>query len=195
MTHPPRAGNVAPCAARLVVAAIAALLLAATAALAAAAPRTIRWANGNVTHIGAMKTSGAPTLTRAIRAFGAPSRKRLSGREVCVVDWNALGLRANFVNLGLTPRGKTTCSAGVGKLQTVTIRGTGFRTQRGLRVGDSTARLRELHRGARLRERSWWLATAPNPFGEPGDRMAIVRANTRAGEVANFVLWIGSAGE
>jgi len=172
-----------------------ALLLAATAALAAGSPRTIRWSDGQVTHIGAMKTNGAPTLTRAIRAFGTPSRRRPSGREVCIVDWNALGLRAHFVNLGLTPRGKTTCSAGVGKLQTATLRGTGFRTQRGLRVGDSTARLRELHPGARLRDRSWWLATAPDPFGERGERMAIVRANTNAGRVSRLVLWIGAAGD
>lgn len=180
---------------RVTVVAATALLIAATAALAATGSRTIRWANGKVTHIGTMKTNGSPTLTRAIRAFGTPSRKRLSGREVCIVDWNALGLRANFVNLGVTPPGATTCSAGVGKLQTVTIRGTGFRTQRGLKVGDSTARLRELHRGARLRDRSWWLATAPNPFGEPGERMAIVRANTKGGKVVNFVVWIGAAGE
>jgi hypothetical protein len=177
-----------------VVAATVALLVVSTAV--AAAPRhTIRWANGKVTSIGALKTSGSPTLTRAIRAFGTPSRTRLSGREVCVVDWNALRLRANFVNLGATPAGRTTCTAGVGKLQTATIRGTSFRTQRGLKVGDSIARLRELHPGARLRERSWWLASAPNRFGDAGERIAIVRANTRAGKVVNFVLWIGAAGE
>lgn len=180
---------------RVTVAATAALLVAATAALAAATPRTIGWANGKVTHIGTMRTNGSPTLTRAIRAFGPPSRKRLGGRELCIVDWNALGLRANFVNLGGVRPDQTTCTAGVGKLQTATIRGTGFRTPRGLSVGDSTARLRQLHPGARLRERSWWLATAPNPFGESGDRMAIVRANTKAGKVSNFVLWIGAAGE
>ncbi|MDP1847476.1 MAG: hypothetical protein Q8K79_06770 [Solirubrobacteraceae bacterium] len=180
---------------RVTVVAAIGLLLAATAALAATSPRTIRWANGKVTHIGTMRTNGSPTLTRAIRAFGTPSRRRLSGRELCRVDWNALGLRANFVNLGGARPGQTTCTPGVGKLQTATIRGTGFRTPRGLKVGDSTARLRELHPGARLRERSWWLATVPNPFGAAGDRMAIVRANTKAGKVANFVLWIGAAGE
>ncbi len=110
-------------------------------------------------------------------------------------DRGCLGLRANFVNLGLTPRGQTTCSAGVGKLQSATIRGSSFQTQRGLKVGDSTVRLRELHPGARLRERSWWLATAPNPFDEPGERMAIVRANARGGRVVSFVVWIGAAGE
>lgn len=179
----------------VIVALAALVLVAATAAGAATPPHTIRWANGKVTSIGAMKTSGSPTLTRAIRTFGAPSHKRLNGREVCIVDWAGIGLRANFVNLGLARPGQTTCTAGVGKLQTATIRGTGFRTQRGLKVGDSTARLRQLHPGARLRQGSWWLATAPNPFGEPGDRMAIVRANTKGGKVANFVVWIGAAGE
>lgn len=180
---------------RVTVVAVTALPSGATAALAATSSRTIRWANGQVTHIGTMKTNGSPTLRRAIRAFGTPSRRRLSGREVCIVDWNVLGLRANSVNLGLAPPGAPTCSAGVGTLQTATIRGTGFRTQRGLKVGDGTARLRELHRGARLRDRSWWLATAANPFGEPGDRMAIVRANVMGAKVVNFVVWIGAAGE
>jgi hypothetical protein len=180
---------------RLLLIAAAAWLLATTAAAVGAATHTIRWANGQVTSIGAMKTSGSPTLTRAIRAFGTPSRTRLSGQEVCIVDWNGLGLRANFVNLGANPAGRTTCTAGVGKLQTATIRGTSFQTQRGLKVGDSIARLRQLHPGARLRERSWWLASAPNRFGDAGERIAIVRANTQAGKVVNFVLWIGAAGE
>jgi hypothetical protein len=180
---------------RLAATATALLVLTTAIASAATTPRTIRWTNGKVTSIGAMKTNGSPTLTRAIRAFGTPSRKRLDGRLVCVVDWNALGLRTTFVNLGGSRPGQTTCTAGVGKLQTMTIRGTGFQTQRGLKVGDSTARLRELHPGARRRDRSWWLATAPNPFGDAGDRMAIVRANTRGGAVSNFVLWIGAAGE
>ena len=203
-----RAGSVASMR-RLAVVAVLAVLAAATLLLATSAltisaaaaaapvapPQTIRWSDGRVTHIGAMKTNGSPTLTRAIRAFGTPSRRRLSGREVCIVDWNALGLRANFVNLGRTPPGKTTCSPGVGKLQTATIRGSSFQTQRGLKVGDSTARLRKLHPGARLRERSWWLASAPNPFGDAGERMAIVRANTQGAKVVNFVLRIGAAGE
>ena len=178
------------------VAALAALLVAAATA-AAATTHAIRWANDQVTSIGSLRTTGTPTIAGAARAFGRPSSRRLEAREVCVVSWNALGLRASFVNLGGARSGRTTCSSGVGKLQTATIRGRSFRTQRGLKVGDSTARLRELHPGARLRANSWWLATAPAQVGdvEPGERMAIVRANVRAGKVASFVVWIGAAGE
>ena len=176
------------------LAAILALIPAAAAG--AATTHTIRWSDGEVTRIGSLNTTGSPTIARATRAFGAPSRKRLESRLVCVVDWRELGLRGSFVNLGGPTPGRTTCSDSVGKLQTATIRGTSFRTQRGLRVADSIARLRRLHPGARLRAGSWWLATAPNVLGgEPGERIAIVRANVRSGKVTSFVLWIGAAGE
>jgi hypothetical protein len=179
------------------LASLAAILaLAVAEAATAATTHTIRWSNGQVTRIGALNTTGSPTIARAVRVFGAPARRRLESRLVCVVDWRPLGLRASFVNLGGPTPGRTTCSDAVGKLQTATIRGSSFRTQRGLRVGDSVARLRRLHPGARLRRGSWWLATAPNVLGgEPGERIAIVRANVRSGEVTSFVLWIGAAGE
>ena len=175
---------------------VAILGLAVAEAAAAATTHTIRWSNGQVTRIGALNTTGSPTIARAVRVFGAPSRRRLESRLVCVVDWRPIGLRASFVSLGGATPGRTTCSDTVGKLQTATIRGASFRTQRGLRVADSVARLRRLHPGARLRGGSWWLATAPNVLGgDPGERIAIVRANVRSGKVTSFVLWIGAAGE
>jgi len=163
--------------------------------------RTISWASGQVTHIGSLRTTSSrtrsPTLSRAIAAFGRTSSRRLTSFNSCEVSWTRLGLRGTFANFGGTLPGQTTCTPSVGKLQVATIRGRGFRTQRGLRVGDSTARLKQLHSGARFRERSWWLATAPAVFGdvEPGQRVPIVRAITQGAKVVRFVLQIGAAGE
>jgi len=163
--------------------------------------RTIRWSGGQVTQIGSLRTTSSrtsvPTLSRAITAFGRTSSRRLTSANSCEVSWARLGLRGSFANFGGTLPGQTTCTPSVGKLQTATIRGRGLRTQRGLRVGDTTARLKQLHSGARFRERSWWLATAPAIFGdvEPGQRVPIVRAITQDAKVARFVLQIGAAGE
>lgn len=173
-------------------------LLLATAmatATATAAPRTISWSNGKVTSIGALKITRQATIGAAARAFGRPSSRRLNWLELCVVDWRSIGLRGYFDTLDLTPSHLDDCSPGVGKLQSVTIRGAGFRTQRGLKVGDSVARMRELHPGVRLRGSAWWLADAPHPYGRSGERMAIVLAKTQRRRVVNFEVWVGAAEE
>ena len=164
--------------------------------------KTIRWAAGQVTHIGSLRTSSSrtrpPTLGRAIAAFGRPTSTRRTSQITCVVSWSKLGLRATFANLGgIPPGGQTICSPAVGLLATATIRGRAFQTPRGLRVGDATARLKALHSGARFRQGSWWLATAPAVFGdvEPGERFPIVRAFTQASRVTIIALHIGAAGE
>jgi len=190
-------------AATLLVACLAALVASAPAPASAStetATKTIRWANGQITHIGSLRTSSRlrqPTIARAITAFGKPSSTRRTSRITCVVHWSRIGLRATFANLGAIPAGQTVCTTTVGLLATATIRGRSFQTQKGLRVGDSTTRLKTLHPGARFRNGSWWLATAPAVFGdvEPGERVPIVRAITRDGRVAHFFLSVGAAGE
>lgn len=172
-----------------------AVVLFTVNATAATAATTVRWKDGKITHIGDLGLSRAPTIGRATAAFGAPTKKRLDGKVLCVVDWAPLALRGRFVNLGGPRPGQTTCSSTVGKLQTAEIRGPALQTQDGLRVGDTLARLRKLHPAARRHGKSWWLATAPNPFGDPGARMSIVRANVKDGKVSVLVLWIGAAGE
>lgn len=176
----------------------AAALLLATApatATATAAPRTISWADGKITSIGALKMVVDPAIAHATRAFGRPSRKRINPLELCVVDWRSIGLRGYFATIDVTPSHLDICSPGVGKLQSVTIRETGFQTERGLKVGDSVARMRMLHPDVRLRGSRWWLATAAHPYGQPGERMAIALANTQRGRVVSFVLWVGAAEE
>lgn len=181
---------------RLVATVTCAALLLAVSAAVAQAPATIRWSDGKLTRIGALDLSRTPTIERATDAFGQPTKKRLSGKVLCVVDWTPLRLRGHFVNVGGPMPGRTTCSTSVGKLQTAEIRGRAFRTQAGLRVGDTLARLRRLHPAARRHGASWWIATTPNVVGgDPRDRIPIVRADVRDGRVSVLVLWIGAAGE
>lgn len=164
--------------------------------------KTIRWAAGQVTRIGSLRTTSSrtrpPTLARAIAAFGRPTSTSRTSPITCVVNWSRIGLRATFANLGgVPPGGQTICSPAVGLLATATVRGRAFQTQEGLRAGDSTARLKRLHTGARFRQGTWWLATAPAVFGdvEPGERFPIVRAFAKDGRVTHLALHIGAAGE
>jgi hypothetical protein len=176
--------------------ACAALLVAAPGGALALTTAKIRWRNGSVTRIGALDLARTPTIKRVSDAFGRPTRKRLENKVLCVVDWRGLGVRANFVNLGAPRRGQTTCATTVGRLQTAEIRGARWRTQNGLAVGDSVARLRRLHPGARRHGTTWWLATKASMLGGDGSgRIPIVRANVKDGKVTVFVLWIGAAGE
>lgn len=178
------------------IVACVAVLLVASAAARAPAPMTIRWSNGKLTRIGALDLSRTPTIKRATDAFGRPASKRPSGKVLCLVDWTRLRLRGNFVNLGGPLPGRTTCSTSAGTLQTAQIRGRAFRTQAGLRVGDTLARLRRLHPAARRHGASWWLATRPSVGGgDPRDRIPIVRANVRDGRVSVLVVWVGAAGK
>lgn len=173
-----------------------ALLVAAPAGALSLTTAKIRWKNGSVTRIGSLDLSRTPTIKRVSDVFGRPTSKRLANKVLCVVDWRTLGVRGNFVNLGAPRRGRTTCSTTVGKLQTAEIRGRRWRTQNGLAVGDSVARLRKLHPDARRHGTTWWLATKASQLGGDGSgRIPIVRANVKDGKVTVFVLWIGAAGE
>ena len=117
-------------------------------AAAAAAPRVIRWANGAVTSIGATeddrhaRRSPAPPARSAWPVAHAP---RLGAR--CA---SSTGTRCGVRAILREPRrrvrpGQTTCTAG--RRQAADRddpRRRGFRPQRGLKVGDSIARLRAL---------------------------------------------------
>lgn len=98
-------------------------------------------------------------LADARARFGAPSTtRRVQGVE-CLASWRRLGLVLAFLELS----GGDPCRAGTLVRATVTERGR-WRTARGLRKGDSVARLRQLYPKARYRSgfqpwRGWWLVT------------------------------------
>jgi hypothetical protein len=151
---------------------------------------TIRVSGSSISSIGDLR--GRFTLGAAIRQFGRPASLTPTGFS-CRLEWRRLRLRAEFVDLGAS----RPCDPAFGALQTATVRGSRFGTQRGLRVGDSTARLRRLHPGAVFTDGAWWLHTAPCVFGdcEEGERVPIVRAIVSGGRVRALGLFVGAAGE
>ena len=185
------------------------LLAAAIAALtvcgaAQAKSYTIVPGKWGVKRIGSFHTvfsaHNQPTIGKAVRAFGTPS-SRFQKQGGCVVKWKRLGLRIEFWNFGGLPPGSTICSDNASFAQSfnVTARKK-IRTWRGLRLGNTEARLEHLHPGARWHDRdqyapaAWWLRQQTSPFGDGGD-YAIVAARVRHGRVSQFDGWIGAAGE
>ena len=167
---------------------------AAPDSAAAARTFTVRAGASIVREIGPFRPRRDPTIGAAVRAFGEPSSRRLLSNETCVVKWRRLGLRINFVNLGGAPPGLTTCSDGLGRAQSVVIKGRRFRTWKGLRVGMSREQVLRRHPAAEPRGNKWWLRTAVSPFGD-GSEYPVLAAVGRAGRIVAFEGWIGAAGE
>jgi hypothetical protein len=158
---------------------------------------TIRWVGDQITRIGSLNTASTkrpPTIARAIQAFGRPTATRRTSRVSCTLSWRTYGLHATFVSLGTAYPGKT-CVQRLGVLQTATALKPRIQTQAGLRVGDSVARLRELHPDAYFQDGGFWLATAPAVIGSTArsQRTWIVRVLTIGGKVFRIGLRVGAA--
>lgn len=78
----------------------------------------------------------------AVAAFGRPSGRRAEG-NLCRVSWRDLGLSMGFVGQG--------CSGTAGAWYGASVSDRRWRTDRGLRVGDSVAQMRRLYPAATYR--------------------------------------------
>ncbi|HET9507743.1 MAG TPA: hypothetical protein VFO81_07355 [Gaiellaceae bacterium] len=141
--------------ARAVLATVVAAAAAGTAAADAAAP--LRVIQGDRA-VGGLRIADA-TLADARARFGAPTATRREPPYGCVATWRALGLTLLFLELS----DRNPCAAGVMLRATVTSRGA-WRTSKGLRKGDSIARLRLLYPRAAHRSgfgpwTGYWLVT------------------------------------
>jgi hypothetical protein len=170
--------------------ALGAALVLALPSSSAAAPRTIRASSAGVSSMGSFLRSGA-SLSRAKAAFGRPTKVRTVSKTYCRAWWRRLGLTVGFSNFG----GGPPCA--YGSAQTAKIRGAGaragWRSGRGLRVGDSTARLRRLYPHAFHRGRAYALARGHSPYGPRS--VTWFGAQTRNGKVTSFYLFLGRAGD
>jgi hypothetical protein len=176
----------------------AALLLAAV--LAAAPPadaqsfvikaRGSETGPGSVRAIGDFKPARNPRLGAAIRAYGEPTSRR-GGGEICRVRWAELSVAIAFQNFG----GVDSCRPRNGRAQKAVIkRDTRWRTDKGLRLGNTVERLRRLYPDARRTSRGFRLVEAILPFGSP-QPYAVLGARVADGEVTAFTLFIGAAGD
>lgn len=176
----------------LLALAVAVMAVAAPAAAAQAPDYTIRATGsksglGKVTGIGAFNPDRDPSLAAASAVFGPPSSKR-EGRSSCQVGWRPIGLRILFSNFG----GGGACE--LGKAQSVAAFGSVWRTSRGLKINDSTRRLRSLYRGAYRKGRTYRLIGAKSIFTD-GSRYSVLAAKTNGKKVKAFKLFVGAAGE
>ena len=170
--------------------AVAALGVVAAPALAV---RTIKaqperfWA---VTYLGGWHVRAHAEFPHAVRALGTPSHVKNPDIPGCLATWARLGLRIQFESFGIAH------GCNEGKAQAAVVKGqrgrVSWRTQRGLRVGDSFAKLKRLYPDARRKPGARVIVYQDEPAIGDG---SIITALIRHQRVASFRLWLGGAGE
>jgi hypothetical protein len=174
-----------------------ALVLTAAVALAAApAALAASFVIQGDYRIGGYAVKADGSLAGVIDEYGRPTsvRRRFQG-GACDVRWRAIGLFVEFYNLG----GDDSCRPASGRFRRATMTGRRWRTAKGLRIGDSVARLRRLYpratfRAERFYGRAWWLVTRTSPFGLRDDYPGL-RATVRNGRVQAFVVEYAAGGD
>jgi hypothetical protein len=134
----------------------------------------------------------------ALRAFGkSPSRGRCRGRESYRARIKASGTLLIGANFGLAPR----CHSSEYPLQAVELKGKRarrrWRTDRGLRVGDSLARMQELYPNAREEDfgpmfKGFWTLIDFEFIGRRSPRLSTI---VRGGKVVEIAVFVGNAGD
>jgi hypothetical protein len=125
------------------------------------------------------------SLSSTINAFGAPTASR-RGQWLTYHTWKRWGIRGDFYTLS-AGKAETYVDAFV-------IRGAGWRTNHGLRIGDSIQRLRRLYPTAQRHRNDWWLRRAYIRYGD-ATWIGTVTAQTRRGKVTAFKLYYHAGGE
>jgi hypothetical protein len=133
----------------------------------------------------AVKQNG--TLGGLQAAFGKPSRLTAT-QDGCVALWGPIGLRVTLYNLG----GKNPCKPKTGYFSTAVMSGTRWSTNKGLRVGASVARLKQLYPKAKLRGAAYWLVPR---FTQATGSYPGLAANVAGGKVTSFQVIYGAGGE
>jgi hypothetical protein len=169
---------------KLFAAAAAAAVVAVSAAPAASAPFLI--VSDKV--VGGVRMTA--TLPQARAVLGAPDRtRRVSARE-CRAVWRPLGLTLTFLDLS----NGAPCSRGALVIAIATA--VQWHTTKGLRVGDSVARLRTLYPGATFFRgapyQGWWLITRRTCAEVGSQPYPGLRARTAHRRVAAFVVGVAA---
>ena len=106
-----------------------------------------------------------------MKAWGRPSTRKSAGGGFCHANWSTVGVRAVFTS---------GCGDGA-RIQWATLRSKHWTTERGLHVGDPTAKLKQLYPGAEFTVGAFWLYKAYDAFVQ-GDA-PIVTAQMKGGAV------------
>ncbi len=119
--------------------------------------------------IGPYSFAKDPGYAAAVRALGQPTSRGADAQvSACTVRWTRLGLELRFASIAPDPCSPASLSQSAWSGATVYARA--WRTNKGLRLGDSVARLRSLYPKARYRDRppappSWLLVFRAGEVG------------------------------
>jgi hypothetical protein len=133
----------------------------------------------------------APTRRNAIRAFGRPDKRDAQG---CANVWRKLGLRLITADFGGGP-----ACASTTPVQRLEITSRKWATERGLRVGDSLDRVRELYPELRrfndlygdsgpVYRYEWGLVFEESDVGGPPNLLDRLSATIRARKVVKLTV-------
>lgn len=160
-----------------------------------AATRTITIAGDE--RIGSYRVKADGSLGGAISAFGRPTALRRTSDQSCTASWRTISLTIFVYNLG----GEDACTPRGGRFNRAIMRGPTWRTNKGLRVGDPVARLRQLYPSARFHRglryywpAGYWLVPRPERFGTGGTYPGLL-AETRSGRVTGFQVRYQAGGD
>jgi hypothetical protein len=153
--------------------------------------------------IGPWRTGTTPTFAAAVAALGRETTcARLKTLPAfATAEWRRLGLRMVFGSYG--PGGARPCRARQAVfLDNARAYGKQWRTGRGLRIGDSVAKLHRLYPQARLRTyirgvapvRGWWLVVRTSRLPDYHHEPAPL-AKMHAGHVTEFVVNVHAEGD
>jgi hypothetical protein len=126
---------------------------------------------------------GSATPAHAVAAYGPPSALRRAGTS-CTAPWPSASLLLGFLSFDANP-----CSSGILVRAVATDRR--WHTNRGLRVGDSRARLRALYPHATAHRDGWWLVTRHACAEVGGQAFPGLLARMGHRRVAGFVVNAG----
>ena len=132
------------------------------------------------TDIGGFKLTSDATLRAAIDAYGAPTSRLPYEGQACIVVWSEFGIRINFSHVvSMTP-----CD-GRGCHSETTLTSSKWKTDKGLHVGDSLKRLRQVYRRAKLFISQRWTLIS-RPFA--GTRLPTLLPTVNKGRIVAFVI-------
>jgi hypothetical protein len=173
----------------VLAAALAALLVPAGSA---ASDRLIVIQHRVIRSFGGFAPQGAmPNTTNAAAVFG-PGVVLGDSDSTCYVSYQSEGVTITFADFG-NP-GVSACDPSAGRAQIMVASAHGWRTNRGLAVGDGLKRLKNLYRERKLRQRLWELVGKRSPIG-PSGHQAVLEAFVNRGHVTGFAAFPRSAGE
>ncbi len=172
--------------------------------------RFLLHAGARFQRVGTFDVRRDPTYRGAISAFGDASECRLVQRspDAALATWRSLGIRIRLATLGSIPEGESGCTApDLIHIDRIEVTGRQWHTTRGLRVGESGYRLRQLYPDVKYRPLS-------EPFFPNAYFLVAVRercvigicdapyvtaprlvAKMRDGRVVAFVFPVGAQGE